>query len=396
MMSSLPVKPFFLTAKPWENWHDMSPAWASLKSSKQNAAAIAAFILVLAILSLLIPPEFIETHNIVHHLYFLPFMLTGMIFGLRGAGKAMLLGAIVQAPSIILHWKAWPLDAKDQIVELIIFGSAGLIAGMLADAERIQRKHVETTKLELERVHVELSQNIERMKRSERLSAAGRLAASLAHEIRNPLASISGAAGILKRGHASNSNTNECLEILEKESQRLNQLLTNFLDFARPRLPRYQIVEPISLVESVAALARHASILRNVELVQESPAHMQDIECDAEQLKQVLLNLIINAVQATDGGGKVFIRSSSVGDRFCIEVQDEGCGISAQYQDRMFEPFFTTKESGTGLGLAIAATIIEQHGGALSGSNNADKGMTFRLELPFQRPAFNREEPQLK
>jgi signal transduction histidine kinase len=317
-------------------------------------------------------------------------MLAGMIFGWRGAGRAVLFGALVQTPSIVLHWRAWPLDAKDQIVELTIFGSAGLIAGMLADAERIQRKHVETTKLELEHVHIELSQNIERMKRSERLSAAGRLAASLAHEIRNPLASISGAAGILKRGHASGSNTNECLEILEKESQRLNQLLTNFLDFARPRLPRYQVVEPISLVESVASLARHASILRNVELIQQSPLHMQDIECDAEQLKQVLLNLIINAVQATDGGGKVSIRSSSVADRLCIEVQDEGCGISAEHQDRIFEPFFTTKESGTGLGLAIAATIMEQHGGTLSGSNNLDRGMTFRLELPFQREVLKK------
>ena len=364
----------------------MSPAWANLKNSKRNAVAIAASIFLLASLTLLIPPEFIETHNILHHLNFLPFMLAGMLYGWRGAGKAILFAVIVQAPSIAAHWTGWPLDAKDQIVEMIIFGSAGLIAGALADAERVQRRRVETTKVELERVHIELGQNLERMKKSERLSAAGRLAASLAHEIRNPLASISGAAGILKRGNASDSNTNECLEILEKESQRLNQLLTNFLDFARPRLPRYQLVEPISLVESVASLARHASILRNVALVQKSPPRMRDIECDAEQLKQVLLNLIINAVQASYGGGKVSIRSSATADRLCIEVQDEGCGISPEQQDRIFEPFFTTKESGTGLGLAIAATIVEQHGGSLSGSNNLDKGMTFCLELPFQRP----------
>jgi two-component system, NtrC family, sensor histidine kinase HydH len=115
---------------------------------------------------------------------------------------------------------------------------------------------------------------------------------------------------------------------------------------------------------------------------------MQDIECDAEQLKQVLLNLIINAVHATDRGGKVSIRSSSAADRLCIEVQDEGCGITAEQQDRMFEPFFTTKERGTGLGLAIAATIVEQHGGTLTGNNNQEKGMTFRLELPFNVPPW--------
>jgi two-component system, NtrC family, sensor histidine kinase HydH len=127
-MSNPPAAPFFLTAEPWENWHDMSPAWASLKSSKSTAAAIVAFIFVLAVLALFTPPQFIETHNILHHLYFLPFMMAGMIFGWRGAAKAVLLGAVTQAPSIVLHWSAWPLDAKDQIVELTIFGSAGLIA----------------------------------------------------------------------------------------------------------------------------------------------------------------------------------------------------------------------------------------------------------------------------
>ncbi len=372
----------------WENQSTMSPGWANFKSSKRNAVAIAVSIFLLAVLTLVIPPEFIETHNILHHLNFLPFMMAGMLYGWRGAAKALLFAALVQAPGIVRHWVGWPLDAKDQLVELAIFGSAGLIAGALADAERVQRKRVESTKLELEHVHIELSQNVERMKKSERLSAAGRLAASLAHEIRNPLASISGAAGILKRGNASSRNTDECLEILEKESQRLNQLLTNFLDFARPRLPRYQLVEPVSLVDSVASLARHASILRSVELVRHSQARMQDIECDAEQLRQVLLNLIINAVQATAGGGRVSIRTSCARERLCIEVEDEGCGISPEHQDRIFEPFFTTKESGTGLGLAIAATIVEQHGGTLSGSNNMEKGMTFRLELPLRRPAM--------
>src|SRR6201996_7688656 len=285
----------------WENNEMMPSTWANLRSGRWKATYIAGLILLLAITTWFTPPRAIELHNILHHLNFLPFMIAGMIFGWRGALWALLFALLVQAPSIVRHWTWWPMDAQDQLVELSIFGAAGIIAGFLSDRERVQRKRVEATKVELEQVYTELRQKIDQMKKTERLSAVGQHAASLAHEIRNPLASISGAAGILKRGHASASNADECLSILEKESQRLNKLLTNFLDFARPRLPRYQPVDPRNLIESVASIARHSAILHDVELVVDGNSKTHTIECDAEQLKQVLLNLIINAVQATEG-----------------------------------------------------------------------------------------------
>ena len=382
---SLPFKAQH-TLRAWENGENMSTPWANLRSARWKAVCIGWLILMLAVTTWITPPHAIELHNILHHLNFLPLMMAGMIFGWRGALSALLFATLVQAPGVARHWKSWPMDAQDQVVELIIFGAAGIIAGFLSDRERVQRMRVETTKIELEQVYTELRQKIDQMKKAERLSAVGQLAASLAHEIRNPLASISGAAGILKRGHASVANTDECLGILEKESQRLNKLLTNFLDFARPRLPRYQRVDPGNLIESVASIARHSAILRDVELVTDDNSGLPAIDCDAEQLKQVLLNLIINAVQATQGNGRVYIRVFNVPDFFCIEIRDEGYGVAPDQLDKIFDPFFTTKESGTGLGLAIAANIVEQHGGVLSGTNNPDKGMTFRLELPINRP----------
>jgi two-component system sensor histidine kinase HydH len=374
------------SAAAWENTEEMSTPWQNPRSSRWKAIYIGTLILLLAITIWLTPPRAVELHNILHHLNFLPFMIAGMIFGWRGALWALLFATLVQTPTIVRHWTHWPMDAQDQVVELSIFGAAGIIAGFLSDRERIQRKRVEATKTELEHVYTELRQKIDQMKRAERLSAVGQLAASLAHEIRNPLASISGAAGILKRGHASQENADECLGILEKESQRLNKLLTNFLDFARPRLPRYQPVDPDTLIESVASIARHSAILRDVELVIERAKNIPAVECDAEQLKQVLLNLIINAVQATEGPGTVHIRSFVLQNRLHIEIRDEGSGITRDQQEKIFDPFFTTKENGTGLGLAIAANIVEQHGGTLTGTNNPEKGMTFRLELPIHRP----------
>ena len=364
----------------------MSESWENPRRARGKAISIGALILLLAVASWFTPPHAIELHNILHHLNFIPLMMAGMIFGWRGALWALLFATMIEAPGIARHWRTWPLDAQDQLVELAIFGMAGVIAGLLSDRERVQRRRVETTKVELEKVYTELRQKIDQMKKAERLSAVGQLAASLAHEIRTPLASISGAAGILKRGHASAANTDECLGILEKESQRLNKLLTSFLDFARPRLPRYQRIDPGNLVESVASIARHAAILHDVDLVVESNCNRDWIECDPEQLKQVLLNLIMNAVQATEGEGAVYIRMVDARDNLRIEVRDRGKGVAPELQHQIFDPFFTTKESGTGLGLAIAANIVEQHGGTLTGTNNPDKGMTFRLEIPANRP----------
>jgi signal transduction histidine kinase len=234
----------------------------------------------------------------------------------------------------------------------------------------------------LEEVYTELRQNIDQLKRAERLTAAGRLSASLAHEIRNPLASISGAAGILARGQASVEARSECLEILTKESHRLNKLLTNFLDFARPRLPRLQRTAPAELIASVTILAQHIASRQAISIQTTDESQIREIDCDPEQIKQVLLNLLLNAIQATGGEGVVRVHSFFLKDRLCIEVCDEGPGIVAEDKDRIFDPFFTTKDNGTGLGLAIAANITAQHGGKVTCCPNVERGTIFRVELP--------------
>lgn len=358
----------------------------SLRSSRAKAVLIVVLVIALAVFTWIVPPHALVLHNVLHHLNILPFMLAGMFFGWRGALRTVLLATVLQAPSIYRHWHRMPLDAQDQIVELSTFGAAGVIGGLLADRERMQRKRVEDTKAELEQVYIELRQSIEQLKKTERLTAAGQLSASLAHEIRNPLASISGAAGILARGQASLNDRAECLDILTKESQRLNRLLTNFLNFARPRLPRMQSTDLTDLIRAVVQLAQHYATQQHVALDIETDGHNREIECDPEQIKQLLLNLILNAVQATGHGGCVAIRSFFAGNTLTMEISDKGCGIAPEDRDRIFDPFFTTKENGTGLGLAIAANIAAQHGGTLTCVPGLDCGTTFRLELPASTP----------
>jgi two-component system, NtrC family, sensor histidine kinase HydH len=346
-------------------------------------------LLVFAALAWFIPGDYILAHNILHHLNFLPLMMAGMLFGLRGAAAAAIIATLVNAPGIAGHWSEWPMDAQDQIVELTIFSTAGLFAGYLSDRERSHRQRLHQTQLQLEQIYRELHANVAKMKQAERLSAAGRLAASLAHEIRNPLASISGAAGILSRGAAPPEYVHDSLDIIQKESQRLNKLLTSFLNFANPRSPRLQRTDPAALLHSVALLAAHVAEERRVTLVQEPRDLSSDIECDPEQLKQVLLNLVLNAIEASPADSAVNLSIHSEGDRLLIEVADQGAGIAGEMADRIFDPFFTTKTTGTGLGLAISSMIVSHHGGALSFRNNADRGATFRVELPVRQEGVN-------
>jgi signal transduction histidine kinase len=222
------------------------------------------------------------------------------------------------------------------------------------------------------------------MKRSERLYAIGQLSANLAHELRNPLASITGAVAMLRRDRSPEARRTELLEIIEKECRRLQGLLTNFLEFAKPRHPNYHLVDIRALLESTISLAGHAIGQSTIRLRTDVAPGLAKFECDAEQLRQVVMNLAINAIQAMPGGGDIVLAARPYNGSVVIEVKDQGCGVQSEQLDKIFDPFFTTKENGTGLGLSVAHQIVAQHGGILKAENNADGGMTFTIILPMR------------
>ncbi|MCC6856948.1 MAG: hypothetical protein IT158_00230 [Bryobacterales bacterium] len=354
-----------------------------LRASRWRETLLTLGILLLAAAHWLAPRAGKLYHNIIYHLDFIPIVAAGMLFGWRGG---VLAGLSVAALQIPLIWMVWRNDAAyltDQLGEMAVDGMAGVAVGLLADRSRRQRANLEATKQELEKVNTELQQNIEQLRRAERMYAVAQLSASLAHEIRNPLAGISGAAGILKRGQAGAENMRECLEIIERESQRLKKLLTSFLEFARPRVPRFQPTDLSAVIDSVIALACHSPGNAAVRFRREIEETLPEVECDSEQLKQVLLNLVINAIQA--GGGAVEMRAFARDGAAYVSVRDHGGGIPPEHQERIFEPFFTTKENGTGLGLAVASKIVEQHGGELLSENQPGRGLTMTVKLPIRR-----------
>ena len=355
--------------------------------ARLGLSAVAAGTLLISLLHHATPPLREHWHNVFQVLYYVPTVLGALGFGWRAGLGAGLLAGLSHLPDILLTSRGSPDYAIEQSIEMSLLCLVGLLTGILSDRDREQRKELERTTGRLTEVYRELQQNFEQMKRAERLFAVGQLAAGLAHELRNPLGSVAGAAGILQRNAHLEPKHQECLEIIQKESQRLNRLLTDFLDFARPRSPRYQSVEVNALVNSVIQLVAHGAGRNAVELRTNVEPHLPPVEGDEELLKQMLLNLVMNAVQATGDGGDVLVAASLQREKVRISVCDHGCGIAPDSRDRIFDPFFTTKEAGTGLGLPVAHQIVEQHGGTLTAEANADSGMTFSALLPLRREA---------
>ncbi|MCL5098901.1 MAG: sensor histidine kinase, partial [Candidatus Omnitrophica bacterium] len=187
-------------------------------------------------------PTHVYWHNLFQVLYYVPTVFSALLFGWRAGLGVGAIAGISHIPYILQASRDATDYVIEQSVEMLLLSMVGALTGVLSDRERRQRRELERTTLKLSEVCSELQQNFEQMKRAERLFAVGQLAAGLAHELRNPLWSVNGAVGILQRNAHLEPQHQKCLEIIHKESQRLNRLLTDFLDFARPRPPKYQSI----------------------------------------------------------------------------------------------------------------------------------------------------------
>ena len=308
--------------------------------------------------------------------YYVPVLAAALMDGWIGAlvlGSASMVAFTVLAPG-----------PPARLLDLAAFSAVAALAGVFLQRERRQKQQRQVIGQQLSDVYQKLQENFEGMKRAERLSALGQLSAGLAHEIRNPLASIAGAASILQRNHPDDPKSARCVQIIDSECKRLNKLLTNFIDFARPRLPVFQKISVDTVLEDVVALANHAIGRKSINLAIRIDGSLPEVECDAEQLRQVLLNLLINAIEASSEGGTVTLKAQQNEGMLEILVVDEGSGIAPDLIDRLFDPFFTTKEMGTGLGLPVAHQIVSQMSGVLTARRNPDRGMTFTIAFPVR------------
>jgi len=226
------------------------------------------------------------------------------------------------------------------------------------------------------------------MRRTDRLSLLGTLTAGLAHEIRNPLVSIKTYFQLLPERYDDRDFRDRFQKVASKEVDRISRLVEELLEFARPSNPKFRSINVHALLDEILTLVDATAGERKIKLERDYGAvPPEEIICDPEQIKQVLLNIAQNAFDAVNGDGRVIFRTRSLQPSdekglLVIEVEDNGVGISEEQQRQLFTPFFTTKSSGTGLGLAISRQIVEDHLGSITFESRPNAGTTFRLHLP--------------
>ena len=222
--------------------------------------------------------------------------------------------------------------------------------------------------------------------RSEKLAALGQLAAGIAHEIRNPLTSINILIHSLRDGLSSENSHGEDLKVIEEEIDRINEIVDQFLRFAKPASPLLEKAEIIPMFEETLQLLKPQIERRRIS-VQKNFRSLPPITIDREQMKQVVLNLLLNAIQAMPEGGRLGLSGLVPEENQWIQisVQDSGIGIPPKDMDKLFDPFFSTKEGGIGLGLSIAHRIIDQHHGKIEVESTPGKGTLFTIWLPMDQ-----------
>jgi PAS domain S-box-containing protein len=258
---------------------------------------------------------------------------------------------------------------------------AAAIANQLAVAAENARLYED-----LRRSYAELGRAQQQLIAGERLAALGELSAVVAHEVRNPLGVIFNSLGSLRRLVRPHGDAKMLFDIVEEEADRLNRIVGDLLDFARPSLPelRPEHLDRVADDAVGAAVAQHGT---RIELARDVDPEVPPVSMDARLVRQAILNVAVNAVQAMPRGGRITLRTRRDGLDAIVDIEDTGPGIPEEVQARIFEPFFTTKASGTGLGLAVVKRIVEGHGGAVAVRSAPGAGTVFSLRFPLAGPA---------
>ncbi len=257
---------------------------------------------------------------------------------------------------------------------MVLMGGGGLIGAALAWNKTLRR--------EVERKTRALLDSQERLIHSERFAAVGEAAAYVSHEIKNPLMVIGGLAHQVERHLPDDPASQEKLKIIQEEVKRLETFLGDLRDFLRPVPPAKQEIDLNRVIKEVQTLMTEAAQEKSIFLEDRLDPRLPRVEADANQIKQVLVNLIKNALEATEESGRILMTTEFKDGQVWLSVQDTGKGMSGEVLEKIFHPFFTTKDKGTGLGLAVIHKIISDHHGTIMVESVTGRGSTFTIKLP--------------
>jgi signal transduction histidine kinase len=318
--------------------------------------------------------------------YALTCLVGAILVGVRGALLASALGIGIYGLLCAAFHFGWVSPPPDQaaasyaaetaqLVFPVLLNALGvtivaLLAGYLAERLRLTGGALQIA--------------TRRAYEAERLAVLGRIAAGLAHEIRNPLGSITGSIEMLRESSALSPEDRHLCDIIKREARRLNDLVGDMVDLSKPRPPSLQATDVAGLARDVVELSSNAARGSDVRVVYEGPDGEVRARCDGAQIRQVVWNLVRNAVQATSAGSEVTVRLEVVAREVVLAVDDDGPGIPEDEEERIFEDYFTTRTHGAGIGLAVVRRIVQDHasmGASLVIRRSAGGGASFQLRL---------------
>jgi signal transduction histidine kinase len=335
-----------------------------------RAVSLVASIAAISLLRYVTGPSPTLLHELSLRLYYIPILVGAYWYGVFGG---LAIAAISSVAYVNRASELVSTFDRGRLAEVAVFHLVAIAVGLLANAQR--------------RANAKLRDSYEEIRRIDRLRTLGEVAAGLAHELRHPLASISGALEIIESRAQADSPEAEFSRLAMAEVRRLDQLVWEFLRYARPHAPELRISPVHEIVLQTMTLLGVEAERARVELAVDSGVPDVRARIDPLQIEQVLLNVVLNAVQASPQGGRVRILETMAGRDVCIDVIDQGAGIATEHRPRIFEPFFTTRDKGTGLGLAIAQRIVLAHGGSLEIAETSASGTRVRILLPTAGPA---------
>jgi len=361
-------------------------------------------VVVIGLLHYFTPGQWHFYHDTLRRLTYFPIVLGALWFGLRGGLILAGLSSLAFIPHL-WHFFGQGLETYlSELTEIGLYLATGLVVGVIADRERRLRDQYrrlsEKLKRSYQRLHRETAQLLAaetQLAAAQRLSALGQLSASLAHEIKNPLSSIRGTAEIFLDEFPPGHPRREFVEILLKETARLNSTVDKVLGYSRGRPAAIEEpLEPLDrLLARLAALVANPLSKKKVNYRTHGLEQAAELAVPANLLAQVLLNLLLNAIDAVPEGGEISLSVERQGQGWLVLVADNGPGVAEADREKIFTAFYTAKAEGTGLGLLISRKIVESLGGTLSVGDRPGGGAVFTVSLPDQpfSPVFTDSQP---
>jgi two-component system sensor histidine kinase HydH len=326
--------------------------------------SVALLVVLISVLHYATGLQNMRYHSFYRELYFLPLILAGLWFGLRGAVIVSVSIAVLYLPFIRIGWDSFSPTDFDRVLSILLFNLVAIVLGFVSSREKARQKA---------------------LRESESLAAMGRAISGVAHDIKTPLTAIGGFTRRVQKTLSQEDPNREKLDVVINETKRLEAMVREMLDFSGPLSLNLQSTDPVGLLRASLAVIEDEALRCKVNLEISLGQDLPNVELDPVRMEQVLINLAMNALQVSAEGGTVVIAVCRRAGELILDIVDRGPGIPRGNKEKIFRPFFTTRKGGTGLGLPIVQKIVDAHGGTVRVLENPGGGVTFQVALPIDR-----------